>query len=114
MLQENSPLFFDLFSSLNDVPDSIRKILKEMVEKALAPYQNNEAPHPLPKAQNDQKDHYFPSMPQLVERGKYQQDERGSRPLDCVKSSTSRKRHATLTPGLFTINCVHGMLTCNH
>ena len=115
VLQENIPVLFDLFSQCGTTSLPLREILKEMVEKCKAPFVDENGlwkePHSLvPAPQGNSMDGYFPCLPQIVERGVYVQDKLNRSKDECSKASTSKRRHPSLTPGLFIFNCVHGML----
>ena len=115
VLQESIPVLFDLFSKCGTTSFPLREILHEMVVKCKAPFIDDNGvlkePHCLsPAPEGDSMDGYFPCLPQLVERGKYTQDKQKRSDDGCSKTSSSKKRHQSLTPGLFIFNCIHGML----
>lgn len=116
VLQENIPVLFDLFSECAIPSLPLREMLKEMVDKCKAPFVDKNGllkePHSLvPAHQDNSMDGYFPCLPQIMERGLYVQDKLNKGRDECSKASTSKRRHPSLTPGLFIFNCIHGMLS---
>lgn len=85
----------------------LRPFLSHLLSKVK--YINSFVPHDLP-AHSDSLNHAtpatLPKLPQLCDRGAYQLD-KTQKPKVCTKKSS---KHRTLTPGIFTITCVHGKI----
>ena len=112
LLQFESPSIFSLVSIMTEIPDFMFPVFGAFVEKSKAPFLKCE-PHDLPLVVNGaDSTAFFPCLPKLVERGSYVLD---SKRLDtelsfnCEKKPSARGRHKTLVPGLFVLNCPHGV-----
>lgn len=104
------PVLFSLFAS-TDVPCSVLPLFEELAQKSVAPFLNEDGTartaHCLPPIMDGTSGNNFPCLPKRVQRGIYRQDKERQQD-DCEKVSFSKKRHKTLTHGLFTLSCVHG------
>lgn len=101
---------------MDAIPHELLGLLEELTKKSLAPFNNESGEprgtHDLPAVSEQDPDGMFPSLPQLVKRGRYAQDTHRLSADDCAKASSCTKPHASLTPGLFSLHCVHGMYIC--
>ena len=108
-LQHNVPVVFQLMASVNwEIPEYLPEILFRLIEVAKTPFSKGTC-HRLPQAtgQDRSPGTYFPSLPSLCERGQYILDSKiKSSEEVCKKAFTL---HPSLTPGLFTLSCQHGM-----
>jgi hypothetical protein len=113
LLQDHVPLIFNLLVECGSPDKSLHLLFRDLVEKSLSPFQDNDghcrSAHSL-KPCEDSCDSfgYFPSMPQIVQRGSYVLDDKNPHLGDCFKGGKSKKRNFTLVPGLFTLFCTHG------
>ena len=111
MLQEELPLFFKILNDLGSFPKYMLPIFQELKAKAEVPFSGRES-HCLPSVKVVSNTGYFPALPEQCVRGHYVMD---SKPLSkqvlnsCDKSAVARSRWGSLTPGLFLLNCPHGM-----
>ncbi|KAH3748704.1 hypothetical protein DPMN_183154 [Dreissena polymorpha] len=86
----------------------MRPILRELVEKAKYPFRGST--HELLSCNDDcpcTGEGRFPTLPKLFHRGSYVLDNKNK-----TSDSGCRQKgfsHPSLTPGLFTISCVHGI-----
>lgn len=78
--------------------------LREKVSQIMS-YQPHSLPD-IPQAESsaEKKPHTLPRLPQLHQRGSYELD-RKKKVTVCTKKAP---KHRTLTPGIFTISCMHG------
>lgn len=106
MLQSIKEYVPSVYSVLRDdirAVELIRPMLQVLVRKIA--YIMSFSAHDLPPISASDSHDTMPSLPQLVERGRYKMDKKKA-PI-CSKRSP---RHKTLIPGIFTINCLHGMM----
>ena len=109
-LQEEFPLLFELFKSIDSLPyaalNSLYTILKKLLEKAYQPFQGCSSVDTQLQADDDTvaSISYFPCLPIIRARGTYKIDLNRKQAV-CNKQSTG---HPTLLPGIFTIFCNHG------
>lgn len=84
-------------------------VLKPVIERIISKiehilkYTQHRLPPSLPLAKNDHL--LLPSLPVLTERGDYTMDK--TKAPVCTKNAP---KHNSLTPGIFTVNCMHGKL----
>lgn len=109
LLQMKSPLLFQLLVQHEEIPASVRPVLDELISLSLAPFKGTH--HDLPPPITEGSTGYFPCLPILCQRGNYVLDNKtqsSESSLTCKKMAP-KKRHRTLTPGLFILNCSHGI-----
>lgn len=104
LLQKEIPVLFSLLQVVKTVPDPLVSIVKEMVYKSKAPFNNlSEEVGGTVSDEGDELSH-FPQLPIIRSRAKYAADN-VSKGKICTKRGT---QHPTLLPGIFTIFCNHG------
>ncbi|XP_063427966.1 uncharacterized protein LOC134711349 isoform X2 [Mytilus trossulus] len=109
LLEQEVPLFFKLLKNLEwKIPEFMHPIMKELVVRAQSPF--------IGKIHNISECEsgcacggigFFPTMPTLCHRGNYRIDKK--KPRMETKCTKKRSTHPTLTPGLFTVSCIHGI-----
>lgn len=104
-LQLKVPVLYNLLTQV-EFNESIRQIIKALVVKSNAPFEGRQI-HQLPLPTDDGD--FFPSLSKICDRGVYVLDSKKSMSKDCAKDEDSSKRHKTLTPGLFILNCPCGV-----
>lgn len=101
-LKEEAPMLYNVLREDTQHLEVLRPMLTHLREKVN--YVLSFTEHTLTPGEADHLCH-FPNMPQLVHRGKYFNDK--DKKMDiCTKKAP---RHQTLTPGIFTLSCEHGM-----
>lgn len=102
-LQTHIPVMFRLMSHIQGIPNNIKLIVAEIINKVKSPFMNlkvAETPVPI----TEDKLAFFPSLEKVRTRGFYSADhDKG--PQICTKKGT---RHPVLLPGIFTVFCAHG------
>ncbi|XP_046863953.1 uncharacterized protein LOC124457814 isoform X2 [Xenia sp. Carnegie-2017] len=117
LLHEEVPLLFNVIETSEEIPITIQPLLKELVQKAISPFEVKDGqwrlPHNLPAVSQNSSHGYLPSLPELVQRGNYVLDNRKTQQGDCAKVTRPKKKHGTLIPGIFCILCPHGIYMMN-
>ncbi|XP_046863019.1 uncharacterized protein LOC124456695 [Xenia sp. Carnegie-2017] len=113
LLHEEVPLLFNVIETSEEIPITIQPLLKELVQKAISPFEVKDGqwrlPHNLPAVSQNSFHGYLPCLPELVQRGNYVLDNRKTQQGDCAKVTRPKKKHGTLIPGIFCILCPHGV-----
>ena len=109
LLEQQCPVLADLLHKLKwDISVYLRDIIGELIVKAEAPFINKDI-HDIPLCDDSctcTGTGYFPTLTKHSHRGDYILDDKKKEMAGgCTKRSSS---HKTLTPGLFTLSCVHG------
>lgn len=105
-LKSEAPMLYSVLREGAHQLDFMRPMLQHLRAKISYIYSFTE--HVLAPVESEvERLAYFPNMPQLVARGTYEHDKHKTD--ICNKKAP---RHQTLTPGLFTISCEHGMFKC--
>ena len=108
LLQDRAPIIFAIIKENGNVPENIRLLLKDMVDKAYAPFRDRNVQQLDDFNESDACYGYLPCLPQRVARGTYIMDNKNTPLGDCYKLGRSYKRHGTLIPGIFCMFCPHG------
>ena len=114
LLHDRVPVLFDLFSQLSDFECELWPIFTALHEKVMAPFTevNGQArvPHSLPKCEGEDVLAFFPTLPQIVDRGCYVLDNKQkNQGHSACSKKTCRVLQHSLVPGLFLLMCPHGM-----
>ena len=112
LIEQQCPVLLQLLKDINwEIPDCLRDILKEVITKAQSPFIGRQV-HDLPTCDDSCSCTgigYFPNLQKINHRGDYVLDDLKKKKQEisdnCTKNSPS---HKTLSPGLFTLSCVHG------
>ena len=110
LLQREVPVLFNLVKNVNHLPkESLVPLMDKIVEKALAPFslpsESDEVPNS--KSSELQELGFFPTLPKVRARGRYECDKQSHKLPGCTKQSSG---HPSLLPGIFTLYCPHGKL----
>ena len=112
ILRMQFPSLYKLKVAMNNsLPEELLPILKELVRRAKIPFKTPQhdlslAGEPCPCT--DFNFGFFPKFKNVSHRGNYVLDNENPRiPSKCTKKCG---RHQNLSPGLFTISCVHGII----
>ena len=113
LLQDSAPVLASFLLKLpfsEPVPVDVCSLIGELCELLLAPFQPSTT-LAFPPPSSNTKLAYFPNIPRIPGLPTYAADQRTTHraPEDqdaCRKYSSS---HPTLTPGIFTIFCPHGV-----
>lgn len=98
LLQDHVPLIFNLLGELGGVHQSLHLLFRDLAQKSLSPFLDNDGDfrnaHTLkPCDDNCESFGYFPSLPQIVERGSYVLDNKNLQLGDCFKGGKANKRN---------------------
>ena len=108
-LQETLPVLFELILSLGHSPLFVTPVLKEMLDKTMSPFSKHEGltdTITAPTQEDEMKTLcFFPNLPVIRYRRSYESDSTKKTTI-CTKKHTG---HPSLTPGVFTLFCHHGM-----
>lgn len=105
-LQQNIPIFFEIFTKIGYIPKSFFPIL-DIIQKCVEATFTGDV-HVQSSQVSDQESlplACYPSMPAVCKRGRYEADCR--KPVGSCKKTGAR--HPSLLPGIFTVFCPHGM-----
>jgi hypothetical protein len=108
LIQKECPILGRVLQHFNwNTPEYLWPVFKELVEKAKYPFQCK--PHDLENCSDEcpcSGEGLFPKLPKMCHRGDYVLDNNNkSAESTCKKKGFS---HPTLTPGIFTLSCIHG------
>lgn len=109
LLQREIPVLFRLLETLTHYPiNTMMPILNRLITVALTPF-SDENSQCISEPQEDCDDSfgYFPQLPRIRNRKHYVADR--SHSSVCTKKSS---RHPSLLPGIFTLYCEHGTVSC--
>lgn len=111
-LLESCPVLARFLSGIPCDSPIIKPLLIELIEVARSPYETTQS-HNL-EACNDCNCHneklgYFPTLPKMSHRGDYKQDAKNTASAGETKCSKTGAKHPSLSPGLFTLSCIHGI-----
>ena len=112
LLQDTTPILASLLLKLSfseAIPDDVCTLICQLCDLALAPFQPRSQTFPPPPANSELT--YFPNLPMVRGVPAYSADMASHRQKQeeqdaCRKYSSN---HPTLTPGIFTIYCPHGV-----
>ncbi|SMN12461.1 hypothetical protein SPBRAN_1116 [uncultured Candidatus Thioglobus sp.] len=113
LLQREVPVLFDLVKTVKYMPrESLVPLMDRIVELVLTPFslpseESDPADDEVPSNSELQELAFFPSLPKVRARGKYECDKQGHKLPGCTKQSSG---HPSLLPGIFTLYCPHGKL----
>ena len=101
-------MVFDLVVALGGYEKCITPVLREMVIRVEAPFSDQTTPAPIIYSEDADETKtlcFFPTLPVLRTRRIHESD--SSKKISvCTKKHTG---HQSLTPGVFTLFCHHGM-----
>ena len=106
-LQQQCPVLFKLLRKANPPQEILSVLLPELIKRAKAPFQQFSSSYVVYHGSDNDEMEYFPSLPKLRSRHKYEADRIKTAQESCTKHST---RHPSLLPGIFTLFCQHGRL----
>lgn len=91
------------------MPVELLDLLEVLLNKAEESYPVNKTN--IPDKINTSPDSFYPALPSVRSRGRYEMDNSGSKKkqhneTDCTKRS---KGHPSLLPGVFCLFCEHGI-----
>ena len=109
LLQDTAPLLASLLLISEAIPEDLCIIISNLCDLLLAPFQPRSQTFPSPRSNSDLT--YFPNQPMVGGIPAYSADQNSSRQKKedqdaCRKYASS---HSTLTPGIFTVYCPHGL-----
>lgn len=104
-LQFNIPFLYELFSTLQVVPNNLLLLLEEMTQRVRAPFNRTIAATVMPSSNQMSSRACYPALKQVRSRGVYLIDKKKATPI-CSKKAT---HHPALLPGIFTAYCPHGL-----
>ena len=109
LLQDEVPIlasFLLKFPYDVEIPSDIFSLITDMCDLALAPFT---CPSPFPPPTPENKLSFFPNLPKIRGTHCYSADQwgKGLEDIDACRKYSSN--HLTLTPGIFTIYCPHGV-----
>ena len=120
-IRENFPVLHDLLKNLNhELPKALIPVIKALVERCKIPFLDEKSKIPLEKPAHDLLQvplsspcacsrHTFGCFPKLKvisHRGCYVLDSKKA--VEDIKCTKRSGRHSNLSPGLFTLSCIHG------
>ena len=102
------PILADIMHFFGTCPDYLKPIIRELEIISKNTFLNHT--HKLPTDVNVSQDSFFPTLPLLCQRGKYEMDEINkskcvSEKNPCTKRAARRRKYV---PGMFHISCQHG------
>lgn len=103
-LQQNIPIFFEIFTKIGYIPKSFFPIL-DIIQKCVEATFTGDVQSSQVSDQESLPLACYPSMPAVCKRGRYEADCR--KPVGSCKKTGAR--HPSLLPGIFTVFCPHGV-----
>ena len=117
LLQQNAPVLAEFLAKCptaagGELPEDVRDLLRLLLKLAQAPFQGHPPPpDSYPPAVDDHLS-FFPCLPQQHGNACYKADSKSSTSATTADRDGCRKSshgHPTLSPGIFTIYCEHGV-----
>ena len=112
LIEAQAPILSSLLRKLDwKIPEYLKGVIKEIIVKVKAPYIQGTA-HSIPVCPEScycSGSGFFPTLAKQCHRGDYVlDDKRKEKKSSIPECSKKSPRHPTLTPGLFTVSCIHG------
>ena len=83
----------------------MKLLINALIDKANAPFKCTEGECAQGAVEESEELSYFPNLPVIQPRGKYEADKHVRRGIGCTKHSSG---HPSLLPGIFSLFCPHG------
>ena len=112
LLQDTTPILVSLLLKLpfsEVIPDDVCTLISQLCDLVLAPFQPRSQTFPSPPADSELT--YFPNLSMVCGVPVYSADQSSHRQSKRTRmpagSTLQSSNHPTLTPGIFTIYCLH-------